>query len=171
MVFSPDDLELIKGPPAIRRRCLMTRLLSRTRISCGPNRFGPHFAARNNLLKQAKGRLSNDLETSLTIWNEQLVNAAELIGDTQEEFIHQVLVPQLQTFCSQVAGRNDPVTLNIEADWRHTGLAEALVRSQDDEVRRGMTLVGPHRDDLLALLNSLPSTRSHASQESKGAWP
>ena len=80
------------------------------------------------------------------------MNAAELIGDTREEFIHQ-FGPSVADFYQQVAGRNDPVTLNIEADWRHTGLAEALVRSQDDEVRRGMTLVGPHRDDLLMLLN------------------
>ena len=163
VVFSPDDLELIKGPPAIRRSLLDdTIAITNPEFRAVRTDLDHILRQRNNLLKQAKGRLSNDLETSLTIWNEQLVNAAELIGDTREEFIHQ-FGPSVADFYQQVAGRNDPVTLNIEAEWRHTGLAEALVRSQDDEVRRGMTLVGPHRDDLLMLLNSLPS-RSHASQ-------
>ena len=163
VVFSPDDLELIKGPPAIRRSLLDdTIAITNPEFRAVRTDLDHILRQRNNLLKQAKGRLSNDLETSLTIWNERLVNAAELIGDTREEFIHQ-FGPSVADFYQQVAGRNDPVTLNIEAEWRHTGLAEALVRSQGDEVRRGMTLVGPHRDDLLMLLNSLPS-RSHASQ-------
>jgi len=106
--------------------------------------------------------MSVDLETNLTIWNDQLVKAGEFIGNTREEFINQ-FGHSVTNFYQQVAGRDEPVILKLDAEWRQTGLAEALLKSHSDEVRRGMTLVGPHRDDLLILLNSLPS-RSHASQ-------
>ena len=163
VVFSPDDLELIKGPPAIRRSMLDdTIAITNTEFRAVRTDFDHILRQRNNLLKQAKGRTSIDLETNLTIWNDQLVTAAEFIGDTREQFINR-FGPAVTDFYQQVAGRNDPVVLQLDAEWRHMGLAEALLTSHSDEVRRGMTLVGPHRDDLLVLLNSLPS-RSHASQ-------
>ena len=129
------------------------------------NRLDHILRQRNNLLKQAKGRLSNDLETSLTIWNEQLVNA------TRVECARRIHSPvwSLSSGYQQTAGRNDPVTLNIEADWRHTGLAEALVRSQDDEVE-GYDACRSTSRRFTHILNSLPS-RSHASQGEQRAWP
>ena len=163
VVFSPDDLELIKGPPAIRRSMLDdTIAITNPEFRAVRTDFDHILRQRNNLLKQAKGRTSVDLETNLTIWNDQLVTAAEFIGDTREQFINR-FGPAVTDFYQQVAGRNDPVVLQLDAEWRHMGLTEALLTSHKDEVRRGMTLVGPHRDDLLVLLNSLPS-RSHASQ-------
>ena len=55
------------------------------------------------------------------------------------------------------------ISLQLDADWRAEGRSEALLRAQNDELRRGMTLVGPHRDDLTIVLRALHS-RSHASQ-------
>ena len=64
---------------------------------------------------------------------------------------------------ADVAGSEEPIALRYEAPWRSVGLAEALRAARADELRRGVTLVGPHRDDLVISLNSLPS-RTHSSQ-------
>jgi DNA replication and repair protein RecF len=55
------------------------------------------------------------------------------------------------------------VSLRLDASWLEEGLAKSLVSAQDEEIRRGITLVGPHRDDLIILLDHLHS-RTHASQ-------
>jgi DNA replication and repair protein RecF len=50
-----------------------------------------------------------------------------------------------------------------EPSWRRTGLAAALAAARTDDVRRGVSTVGPHRDDVDFFLGSLPA-RTHASQ-------
>jgi DNA replication and repair protein RecF len=55
------------------------------------------------------------------------------------------------------------VTLRYEAPWREGGLTAALAAAQRDELRRGVTLVGPHRDELLLAIAGMPA-RSQASQ-------
>ncbi|MDP7066456.1 MAG: DNA replication/repair protein RecF [Acidimicrobiales bacterium] len=163
VVFSPDDLELIKGTPSIRRALLDdTIAIANPEFRAVRTDFDHILRQRNNLLKQAKGRMTSSLEANLSIWNEQLVEAAQLIGDGREDFITK-FEPLVSDYYQHVAGRKDPILLQLDAEWRTEGLAEALLRSQNDEVRRGMTLVGPHRDDLTILLKSLHS-RSHASQ-------
>jgi DNA replication and repair protein RecF len=55
------------------------------------------------------------------------------------------------------------VRATYEAPWLADGLAAALTAARDDELRRGVTLVGPHRDDVVFELGGLPA-RTHASQ-------
>ena len=163
VVFSPDDLALIKGPPSIRRSLLDDVLAS----------INPEFRAirvdfdrilrqRNNLLKQGRGRFTPELETSLSVWNQQLIDVGTRIGDYRAEFVENI-APIVADFYGRVAGTNDEVLLKLDADWREAGLKTCLLEAQDEEVRRGMTLVGPHRDDLVVLLSSLHS-RTHSSQ-------
>ena len=61
------------------------------------------------------------------------------------------------------AGGCPPVGLTYVAPWREAGLAEALLAGRDGELRRAVTLVGPHRDELGVALDGLPA-RTHASQ-------
>jgi DNA replication and repair protein RecF len=55
------------------------------------------------------------------------------------------------------------VTVAYDAPWRSVGLAAALARARRDELRRGVSLVGPHRDDLALQIGGMPA-RTHASQ-------
>ncbi|MFM7063687.1 MAG: DNA replication and repair protein RecF, partial [Actinomycetes bacterium] len=73
------------------------------------------------------------------------------------------LTPVVSSAYRDVAGSDAEVSLTYTSDWVDDGLAAALARSRQDDVRRGSTLVGPHRDDLLVQLNGLPS-RTHSSQ-------
>lgn len=163
VVFSPDDLELIKGPPSIRRSLLDDALASINRqFRAVRIDFDRILRQRNNLLKQARGRLTSDLEESLFIWNQQLVEAADEIGDHRSRFVSNI-EPVVADFYRRVAGTDDQVSLTLDASWLEEGLVKSLLSAQDEEVRRGVTLVGPHRDDLVIFLAGLHS-RTHASQ-------
>ena len=61
--------------------------------------------------------------------------------------------------------RSRPSTVDLSYDpvWRRTGLVEALAASRTDDVRRGVSTVGPHRDDVEMAIGGLPA-RTHASQ-------
>tara|TARA_B100001250_G_scaffold394329_1_gene398102 strand:+ start:26554 stop:27636 length:1083 start_codon:yes stop_codon:yes gene_type:complete len=163
VVFSPDDLEIIKGPPSVRRALLdETIAIGSAEFRAVRTEFDQILRQRNNLLKQARGRHTDELESNLLIWDNQLIEAAEAIGNHRANFVASIQ-PIVADFYQRVAGVSSDVMLLLNTDWRDEGLATALLKHRDDEVRRGMTLVGPHRDDLTVLLGSLNS-RSHASQ-------
>lgn len=162
-VFAPDDLDLIKGGPAERRRYLDDALVAR-RPSLDPLRadLDRILRQRNALLKQAGGRSTPDIETTLAVWDTKLVETGEALADARAELVTE-LAPALDLAYAQVAGRPAPVTVTYDAPWREQGLASALEAARRDEFRRGVSLVGPHRDDLALHLDGLPS-RTHASQ-------
>jgi DNA replication and repair protein RecF len=62
-----------------------------------------------------------------------------------------------------VAGADAVVRVHYDAPWRAKGLAAALAEARSDELRRGVSLVGPHRDDLVIELEGR-AARTHASQ-------
>jgi DNA replication and repair protein RecF len=163
VVFSPDDLNIIKGSPSVRRSLLdETIAIGSAEFRAARTDFDQILRQRNNLLKQARGHHSEDLESNLLIWDEQLIEVANVVGQHRSDFVASIQ-PVVSDFYQRIAGLNVEVFLQLETDWRDEGLAAALSRVRDNEIRRGMTLVGPHRDDLNILLGSLHS-RFHASQ-------
>ena len=162
-VFAPDDLELVKGGPAERRRYLDDALVARRpAFDSLRSDLDRILRQRNALLKQAGGRLSPEVEATLMVWDAKFIETGEALADARYELV-QELGPALDLAYSQVAGRPVPVTVSYDAPWREQGLAAALEAARRDELRRGVSLVGPHRDDLVLHLDQLPS-RTHASQ-------
>lgn len=162
-VFAPDDLELVKGGPANRRQYLDEALVAR-RPSLDSLRsdLDRILRQRNALLKQSGGRLSPDIEATLAVWDAKLIETGEALADARSELVDE-LAPALDLAYAQVAGRPVPVHTTYDAPWREQGLTAALEAARKDEVRRGVSLVGPHRDDLVIHLDGLPA-RTHASQ-------
>ena len=162
-VFSPDDLSLIKGGPGLRRVLLDQLLVSLDpRNDALRSEFERAVRQRNALLKQTRGRLDEAAELTLEVWNTKLVESGEELASRRSHLVSQ-LEPLVVTAYGDVAGESQPITLRYEATWREVGLAAALAAVRADELRRGVTLVGPHRDDLSVRLNDLPS-RTHSSQ-------
>jgi DNA replication and repair protein RecF len=163
VVFSPDDLELIKGGPSIRRS-LLDDVLSSIDVRFRQQRtdLDKILRQRNNLLKQSGGRLTEDIETTLVVWDLKLVEAGEAVATARSALV-DAIQPTVADYYARVAGSPEPVELHYDAPWRVEGLASALEGQRRDELRRGTTLVGPHRDELQIVLNGLPA-RTHASQ-------
>lgn len=162
-VFAPDDLELVKGGPAGRRDYLDDALVARRPAHDAlRSDLDRVLRQRNALLKQSGGRLTPEVESTLMVWDAKLIESGEALAAARAELVAE-LAPVLDLAYAQVAGRAVPVGVAYDAPWRATGLEAALAEVRRDELRRGVSLVGPHRDELVLTLDGLPS-RTHASQ-------
>ena len=168
-VFSPDDLVLVKGPPAGRRRWLDDALVAlHPRNDALRRDFERVVRQRTTLLGQAGGRLTPDVATTLDVWDAKLTETGEALASARVELLERAQ-PVVAKAYEELATAGEPpaapaaVGLAYEAPWRDEGLAEALARVRADELRRGVSLVGPHRDDVALTVGGLPA-RTHASQ-------
>ena len=162
-VFAPDDLEMVKGGPALRRRYLDETLASlHPRHDVVRADFDKALRQRNALLKQLGGRLAPDAALTLDVWDQRVATAGDRLGASRQELVG-ALGPIVSLAYDELSGVSSEVELHLIAPWRETGLAAALSAGRDQDIRRGVSLVGPHRDDVDIRLAGFPS-RTHASQ-------
>lgn len=161
VMFAPEDLEIVKGTPGIRRRFLDMEI---GQVQPGYlhtlQQYAKVLVQRNNFLKSAAHSKAD--EVMLTIWNEQLATYGVKIMLKRQHFINK-----LKNYAKQIhAGiTNHTEQLDIyyrpsfdtELDVEETVLFQhfmiKLSQMKDGEFRRGVTLVGPHRDDLSFFIN------------------
>ena len=168
-VFSPDDLALVKGGPGERRRFADDVL-----VALAPKHDALRLELervlrqRNTLLKQAgagarSGRsLAEDVEITLDVWDAKLAELGEQLGRARAALVER-MTPHVVESYAQLAGKPVAVELVYDPPWRPGGLAAALLAARGDDLRRGVSTVGPHRDDIELVLGGLPG-RTHASQ-------
>lgn len=165
-VFAPDDLELVKGAPAGRRTFLDDTLVAlHPRYDQLRGDVDRVLRQRNTLLKQANGgtRFDESAAFTLDVWDSKLTELGEALARARRDLVAR-LGPVLNETYAAVAGvETAPIDATYDAPWLDEGLTAALARVRQDELRRGVTLVGPHRDDLHVRIAGLPS-RTHASQ-------
>ena len=182
VLFAPEDLALVRGEPGIRRRFLDQLLIQRNpRFSAVIADYERVLKQRNTLLKSARAsRVREDQLGTLDIWDERLIQLGselmdarlDLVGRLSDPLVaayrsvagddhHPRLVPQLTIFGAHVEDDDDST-----GDDTVTGSAgvatpdafrRALAAVRRKELERGLTLVGPHRDDVLFELNGLPA--------------
>ena len=163
VVFSPDDLELIKGSPGQRRRFL-DEVLSALSVTFRGTRgdFDRVLKQRNTVLRQARGRASAEIDATLDVWDAKFSELGQALA-TQRQSLAERLVPLVAGLYHRLASSDLDVTMHYRSEWTDVGLAEALRQSRADELRRRVTLIGPHRDDLEIRIGGLRS-RTHSSQ-------
>lgn len=173
VVFSPEDLDLIKGEPAARRRFIddFSTLLIPKFINTR-SEYERTLKQRNTLLKSLGRKSPTDsARATLAAWNEQLVtHGSELIATRLRNL--SKLQPHISNFGNTISGNSEPLVVNYSCTWlpKETVLITEIeneFRTQlekrfKDEVERGVTLVGPHRDDLDIVLSDMPA-RGYAS--------
>lgn len=183
VLFSPHDLELVKGDPSARRRFLDTLLVVRhPRFAAVRADYDRTLRQRNSLLKTAGGRAigrrNEAAMATLDVWDAQLARTgAELLSGRLE--LVADLTPHVESHYADIAqatpkpdGGNDaamaystPLELAADGSDRDQlcdGLRAEMIRLRTDELDRGVSLVGPHRDDLLLTLGAMPA-RGYAS--------
>lgn len=162
-VFSPDDLELVKEGPQLRRDYLDSTLVAqRPALDTLRSEYERILKQRNALLRQANGRRSEDIEITLSVWDEKLTQTGEALANARQQLLN-VLLPYVQKAYDDVAQQHVEINIIYDAPWQHVGLQKAIEEKRDEEFRRGISLVGPHRDDVSILLAGLLS-RTQASQ-------
>lgn len=162
-VFSPDDLELVKGSPSGRRRYLDDLLVARRpQADALRTEVERVLRQRNALLKQAGGRMTDEIRTTLDVWNTKLIASGEQLAHARVDLVSELLPLLCESYDAMAGGPSD-VRAVYDAPWLEEGLASAIEANAADELRRGVSLVGPQRDDLLLSVGSMPA-RTHASQ-------
>lgn len=188
VLFAPEDLALIRGEPAGRRRFLDELMVLRTpRMSGVMADYERVVRQRNTLLKSARSAgVRGDKLGTLDIWDERLVALGSQLIEARIALVAE-LSPEVSAAYTAVAGADHRASLANrlsifvvgaetddavdEASVRRDPLAaeeiavsfrDALAARRRSELERGLTLVGPHRDDLVLELNGLPA-RGYAS--------
>jgi len=162
-VFAPDDLTLVKGGPGERRRwmddALVALAVKNDALRLEIDRI---IKQRNSLLKQAGGRLNDEIALTLDVWDAKLAQHGEQLGHARATLVAR-LTPMVVEAYEQLAGAATPIEMIYEPAWRRTGLLAALTAARTDDVRRQTSTVGPQRDDTELTINGMPA-RTHASQ-------
>jgi DNA replication and repair protein RecF len=166
-VFSPDDLSLVKGGPGERRRYLDDTLVALharyDQVRADVERV---LRQRNALLKQSAGgnRFDESAAFTLDVWDAKLTEAGEALATARRELVERMEPEIADAYRSLAPSAADvAIVARYECAWADTGLAAALASARRDDLRRGVTTVGPHRDELHLALAGLPA-RTHASQ-------
>jgi len=171
-VFAPDDLQLVKGSPSERRRYLDDLLAAAAPRYEGVRAdFEKVLRQRNALLRQGAGGPHG--ASTLEVFDDQLARtgAALVTGRLR---LTAKLAPAVARAYEGLAGEGPLVTAVYEAEWADGSVPEdgegveqllraALVARRGQELARGVTVVGPHRDEWRLRLGDLDA-RAHASQ-------
>ncbi|WP_406838015.1 DNA replication/repair protein RecF [Streptomyces sp. AHU1] len=171
VLFAPEDLALIKGDPGERRRFLDELITARApRMAGVRSDYDRVLKQRNTLLKSAAlarrhGGRTMDLST-LDVWDQHLARVgAELMAQRLD--LVAAIQPLADKAYEQLAPGGGPVALEYKAsspgtvghtrEELYAQLMAAMEEARKPEIERGVTLVGPHRDDLVLKLGRLPA--------------
>ncbi|HZD00255.1 MAG TPA: DNA replication/repair protein RecF [Actinomycetes bacterium] len=174
-LFAPEDLAIVRGDPEERRRFLDALAVQRLpRYLAIRQDYERILRQRNSLLRSAGGRLPSGAGlATLDVWDEKLANAG---GELWAERVHLVeaVRPLVERAYQELASNPDSVEMVYVSSVLGTegpapgqaalaqAIRERLLADRPREVERGITLSGPHRDDLALALRGLPA-RTHAS--------
>ena len=176
VLFAPEDLQIVRGDPSSRRRfvdqLLVQRLPRMTGVLADYDRV---LRQRTALLKSARSRgIRGDALSTLDVWDDKLVTLGAQIIDARAALIADLHGPTAQAYAAIAGADHRP-----ELEWA-TSIAggdpeedadgtvaraggdtqeqfrAALAARRSAELDRGLTLVGPHRDDLLLRIRGLP---------------
>ncbi len=170
VVFSPEDLSVIKGDPAARRTFLDALVVNRWPRMAGVRAdYDRILKQRNTLLKSMSGRhgpVDEYADATLEVWNNQLAAIGSELLEARLDTLAD-LMPHAAAAYAGIAPTNNVAVADYRASMDLAGardragltaaLEAAMSERRADEVRRGVSLVGPHRDDVLFSLGELPA--------------
>lgn len=171
VLFCPDDLDLVKGGPDMRREFLNVAI-----SQCYPSYISVYsnykkaLENRNALLKNASKGLYFD-ENELLAWSELLAEYASYIYLQRKEYIKKLEV-YAKGFMNDISGGNESLEMKYQTDIPEELSERDAVREEyrkifSESIMRerfaGTTLFGPHREDIVISINGMDS-RSYASQ-------
>lgn len=159
--FSPDDVSLITGSPSGRRRYMDLMLCQIDhRYLRALQEYGRVVVQRNSLLQRLRGR--PDPASLLEFWDDKLITLGADIMSTRREML-RVLSSFAREAYADLSGVNEELSIvyrpSLESVPEETGVQtvdafrERVRQLQTKEIFQGVTLCGPHRDDLQFLIN------------------
>lgn len=161
ILFSPEDLSIIKNGPGERRRFIDMELCQLDKLYLyNLSNYNKIISQRNNLLKQIS--FNPKLMDTLSIWDMQLVEYGSKIIERRNLFIEQLneIVYEIH---SKLSGRNEKLKIKYDMNVTTEDFSKKLEDSIQKDIQFKMTSVGPHRDDI-SFLNDTIDLRRFGSQ-------
>ena len=176
VMFAPEDSSIIRGEPGTRRSFMDELVVSGSpSMAATYQDFDKVLRQRNTLLKNLRTQRSHTNLNTLEVWDERLSDLSAAIMISRQRYL-SLIKPFVQDQYQELAGGENvglkyvPVgNISLDAlesqDLAHTRetILGSLRDRRTDEIERGMTLIGPHRDDV-DLFISGRLARTHASQ-------
>jgi DNA replication and repair protein RecF len=177
VLFAPEDVQLVRGEPSERRRFLDDLLTQRRPVYYAARQeYDRVLRQRNALLRAARGRGVPPVST-LDTWTDAFVSAGAAVLAARIAAVHALAGPTARAYADLLAGGAGPQA-QVRLDYQlSTGrrvvgnpgegvpdpadlaaeLRAGLDERSSSEIDRGVTLAGPHRDDLGVTLSDLPA--------------
>ncbi len=186
VLFAPEDLQIVRGDPSARRRFADQLLIQRTpRLAAVLGDYDRVLKQRNALLKSARARgIRGDALSTLDVWDDKLVSLGSEIITARQRLAADLQQPVADAYAAiagadhrprldwalSVAG-GDPADVDdrdeadgaspaedVRGDARRIAemFRASLAAKRSHELDRGLTLTGPHRDDLVLKVRDLP---------------
>ncbi len=161
-VFTPEAIQVVRGPPSERRRFLDETLAV---VEPKEARHGEEvertLRQRAALLRSSRRRVTPEAASTLDVWDARLDAAGTALADARSA-LAVALAPIAEAHYMRLAGHPVRVALEYRRSWSGSLLA-ALAEARQRDLERGVSSAGPHRDELELSLDGLPG-RTHASQ-------
>ena len=146
-VFAPDDLVLVKGGPEERRDYLDDLLeLVDPRAESVRAGFERILRQRNILLRQSGGHPDASALATLDVWDTQLVEYGTELAAGRRRLTSQLAPPAADAF-RRLTGLTGSLTLTYQSSCADD-FAVSLAAARPDDIKRSVTTLGPHRDEL-----------------------
>lgn len=155
--FSPEDLSIIKNGPAERRRFIDMELCQLDSFYLyNLNHYNKIVNQRNKLLKDLF--MKPGLKETLSIWDSQLVSFGAKVIERREIFISQ-LCDIISELHAKLSGGKEKIRILYEKNVEIDDFEERLKKSQEKDIILKQSTVGPHRDDIIFIVNDIDIRR------------
>ncbi len=157
VLFSPEDLSIIKDSPGVRRHFMDIEL-------CQADSFYLYNLSGYNKLVFQRNRLLKNLEnepdllSTLDIWDEQLISYGYKLIERRESFLKQLMEVASDIHARLTEGK-EKISLVYEPDTSAEEFKDRLKKSRDRDLKLRQTTVGPHKDDFRYEVNGIDLRR------------
>jgi len=174
LLIEPEDGEIVRGEPSIRRRFLNLEISQIQPMYC-------HLLVSYRKVLEQRNRLLKDMHRVrsrggvLDAWNEQLVSYGSRILERRLAFVSHI-ARVAEVIHSQITDDAEALEIEYASKTNLEGVSTAaeaadrlrqrMEEARDEEIQRGITLIGPQRDDLLVRVNGMDARvyGSHGQQ-------
>jgi DNA replication and repair protein RecF len=147
VIFSPDDIIILKQNPGLRRKFLDI-LISQLRP-----KYLYDLTEYNKILEQRNAELKNKRIETMDVWNEQLAIYAEKINKSRKEYIGK-LSDKIGSIQPQITNKKENIRIEYKTQFESKEqFINLLINNYNLDLLRGYTSVGPHREDFEIYIN------------------
>ena len=166
-VFTPEGVDIVRQGPD-HRRVLLNNLLTDVwpHTSELIERFSRVLLQRNALLRSLQGtRPSASQRDELAVWDEEFIASTTELVEQRQRLLAQIR-PSQERFYQQLAQKTATVTIEYEPSWSGE-LRTAISRALPEDLNRGYSTIGPHRDDIVLRLDARDARRQASQGEQR----